>query len=151
MKITASIGVSAARNGRSAGLGNACPIFIPRCCTASAPRRRRSAGLSARCSSTSILETPCRACSSCNLPGGAFLGILDNDAHRRKLVPDAVGLPEVLARAGRGAGGNQIVNLFGVDAAGLLLAAFPLRGTFGEKSEKPQGSRECAAISCICS
>ena len=38
--------------------------------------------------------------SSCDLPGGAFLGILDDNAHRCELVADAIGFLEILrARA----------------------------------------------------
>src|SRR6185437_6324883 len=79
-KIAASTGVSAARYGRSAGCGSACPIT------------KRPAG------------------SSRDLPGGALFGILDHDAHRCELVADAIGLLEVLSRTGSGASLNQRAN-----------------------------------------
>jgi hypothetical protein len=38
--------------------------------------------------------------SSRNLPGGAVLGVFQHDAHFGELVPDAIGLFEVLRLAG---------------------------------------------------
>src|SRR5579859_7196297 len=51
-----------------------------------------------------------RAHSSRDLPGGAFLGILDHDAHGSELVANAVGLLEILACASGGAIRNQCTN-----------------------------------------
>ena len=44
-----------------------------------------------------------RAGSSRDLPGGAFFGVLDDNAHRRELIADPVGFLEILSRAGGGA------------------------------------------------
>src|SRR3984893_4385258 len=115
-KIAASSGVSAARYGLSAGLGNVCPI------------------------------TGSAAHSSRDLPGGAVLGILDDDAHRGEFVADAIGFLEVFSRTRGGAIGDQAIHPLGVDAARLLLALLPRRGRLREESKEPQGSGEFIAI-----
>src|SRR6266705_2046189 len=65
--------------------------------------------------------------SSRDLPGGAVLGILDDYAHCRKLIADAVGLLEVLARPGCGARGNQCIDasLVYYDDLGIIREVLP--------------------------
>src|SRR3984885_13358276 len=73
-----------------------------------------------------------------DLPGGAFLGILDDNAHRREFIADAVGFLEVFSGAGSGAIRNQAIDLLGIDTAGLLLSTIPGRSALRQETEKPQ-------------
>src|SRR6202012_4036369 len=68
-------------------------------------------------------------CSSRNLPGGAFLGILDHDTHRRQLLSNTIGFLEVLARARGGPIRDQRIDsvLVHRDGLGLTFEVFTLR------------------------
>src|ERR1700684_300724 len=91
-KIAASTGVSAARYGRKAGFGSACPI------------------------------TKHPACSWRDLPGGAFLGIFDENAHRGQFVPDTIGFLEVFSLACGGTSGHKRFYLCSVKRNGFIFS-----------------------------
>src|SRR4029078_11518133 len=131
VEIAASTGASSGRKGRKPGFGKVCPIVFTTShrVSAPAPRRRRAAGFSAQCNRTSAAETACRAASSRDLPRRAFLGVLDRNAHRGKQIADTIGLRKVRARTRRRPLREQALDFLGIDAARLLLASFPLRGT----------------------
>src|SRR3954467_15271246 len=144
VKIAARTGTSSGRKGRKPGFGSACAIVFTTShrVSAPAPRQRRAARFSARCNRTSAAETVCRAASSRDLPRRAFLGVLDRNAHRGKQIADTIGLRKVLTPTRRRPLREQALDFLGIDAARLLLAPFPLRGTLREKAEQPQRTRE---------
>src|SRR6202041_941822 len=84
-----------------------------------------------------------------DLPGSAFLGILDDNAHRRQFIADPIGFLEVLSCAGRGAVRNQAIDLLGIDTAGLLLSTIPGRSALRQETEKPQRGGKLLTIPLI--
>src|SRR5688572_5512326 len=120
-KISASSGASAARYGRSAALGCAVALMAhPTACQALVPLSPLPSplwggvgggGLSAQ-AATPLPNPPPQGgrepagarradvpASSRHLPGGAVLGILENDSHFFEFAADAVGLNEILSLA----------------------------------------------------
>src|SRR4029450_13256506 len=92
-----------------------------------------------------------RACSSRNLPCGhglavGILAVLDGNAHRGKLLADTIGFLQILSRARRCALRDQAIDLLRIDAASLLLASLPRRGTHRKEAEQPKRGRELAAF-----
>src|SRR6266568_9268092 len=131
-KISASSGASAGKNGRSASRGFACafmkrlrllplvPAKATQCFGKGLDSHFRGNERVLPCSGLPPRALPGTSRSSCDLPGGAVLGILQDNAHGGELVADAVGLLEVLFLAGGVAGIDPGSDRAFVEIAALL-------------------------------
>src|SRR5262249_25506557 len=160
-KISARSGVSPGRNGRSPAADLAAEVIgrAPSCppplvgegregiasttsvpCIAPSPTLPRKPAREARGAYCTAPPRP----SSCELPGGAVLAVLEHHAQGGELVADAVGFREVLGFAGHGAGSDQGFNLVLVNVSMLTFQDFLKTGGAKVETEKIAGRSKIA-------